>query len=57
MKLEIPPQIVRLLFVLGVIAALAAAYEFVQGARPAALVLAAVAVVALGVSSRFKQHL
>ncbi len=57
MKLEIPPPIVRLLFVLGVIAAMAAVYEFVQGARPVGLVLAAAAVGALGVSSRFKEHL
>ena len=57
MKREVPPQIVRLVFVLGVIAALAAVYEFAQGARPVAMVLVLAAVGALGFSSRFKQHL
>ena len=57
MKPEIPPPVVRLLFVLGVIAAFAAVYEFVQGTRPLALVLGLAAVGALGVSSRFKEHL
>ena len=57
MMRDLPPPIVRLLFVLGVVAAFAAVYAFVQGARPLAIGLGVAAVVALGVSSRFKQHL
>jgi hypothetical protein len=57
MRFEVPPAIVRLSFVLGVIAAGAAVYALVQGARPLAIGLGVAATVALGVSSRFKQHL
>ena len=57
MKFEIPPAIVRLLFVLGVVGAGAAVYELVQGARPAAMAFGVAAVAALAISSRFKQHL
>ena len=54
---DLPPPIVRLLFVLGIIAAGAAVYEFAEGARPIALGLGLAAVCALGVSSRHKEHL
>ena len=57
MKLEIPPPIVRLLFVLGVIAAGAAVYELAQGARPLSLGLGLAAVVGLAISSRYQRHL
>ena len=57
MKFELPPAIVRLLFVLGVIAAGAAVYELAQGARAIALGLGVSAATALAISSRFKRHL
>ena len=57
MKFEIPPPVIRLLFVIGLIAAGVGVYEFAKGARPLALVLVLVAVCALGISSRHKEHL
>ena len=57
MRIEIPPPVVRLLFVIGVGAAGVAVYAFAKGERPLALMLGLAAVAALGVSSRFKEHL
>ena len=57
MKLVGPPQIVRLLFVLGVVAAGGAIYALVHGARPLAILLGLASGVALMISSRHQQHL
>jgi hypothetical protein len=57
MKFELPPAMVRLLFVIGVVAAGAAVYAFAKGGRPMAIGLALLAVGALAISSRHKEHL
>ena len=57
MTFKLPPPLVRLAFVVGVIAAGAAVYEFAQGARPLALLLGFIAAGALALSSRQKEHL
>jgi phage shock protein PspC (stress-responsive transcriptional regulator) len=57
MKFELPPAMVRLVFVLGIVAAAGAVYAFAKGGRPIAIGLALLAVAAIAIASRQKQHL